>query len=151
MGKSTLINSLTGEHLATRAAREDDQRGRHTTTARSMHALPDGGWLIDTPGMRELQLVDVGHALDDVFGEIATLAERCRFSDCTHTSEPGCAVLAATESGDLDPARLRRYRKLLLEDRHNSESLAERRAWDRSTGRLYKSILAGKRREKGSD
>ena len=151
VGKSTLINSLTGEHLATRAAREDDQRGRHTTTARSMHALPDGGWLIDTPGMRELQLVDVGHALDDVFGEIATLAEHCRFSDCTHTSEPGCAVLAATESGDLDPARLRRYRKLLLEDRHNSESLAERRARDRSTGRLYKSILAGKRREKGSD
>jgi ribosome biogenesis GTPase len=150
VGKSTLINSLTGEHLATHSVREDDQRGRHTTTARSMHPLADGGWLIDTPGMRELQLVDVADALDDVFAEIATLAKGCRFADCTHTAEPGCAVLAAAEDGELDPERLRRYRKLLSEDRRNTESLAERRARDRSTGRLYKSILAEKQREKGS-
>lgn len=148
VGKSTLINALTGEHLATFAAREDDQRGRHTTTARTMHALPDGGWLIDTPGMRELQLVDVAAALDDVFGDITALAETCRFSDCTHDAEPGCAVQEAIAGQRLDADRLRRFRKLLAEDRRNTESLAERRARDRSTGRLYKSILAEKHREK---
>ena len=150
VGKSTLINTLTGEHLATHAVREDDQRGRHTTTSRSMHPLPDGGWLIDTPGMRELQLVDVHDAIEDVFSEITELANSCRFGDCTHTSEPGCAVLAAIEQGELDSDRLRRYQKLLSEDRRNTESLAERRARDRSTGRLYRSILADKEREKSS-
>ncbi len=116
-----------------------------------MHRLVDGGWLIDTPGMRELQLVDVAKALDDVFQEIATLAERCRFADCTHTNEPECAVLAAIDTGHLDAGRLRRYRKLLSEDRRNTESLAERRARDRSTGKYYKSVLADKRREKGNE
>ena len=114
-----------------------------------MHALPDGGWLIDTPGMRELRLVDVGHALDDVFAEIPSLAERCRFADCSHESEPGCAVLAAIENGELDEGRLRRYRKLQAEDRRNTETLAERRSRDRSLGKLYKSILADKQLEKG--
>ena len=115
-----------------------------------MHPLPDGGWLIDTPGMRELQLVDVHDAIEDVFSEITELANSCRFGDCTHTSEPGCAVLAAIEQGELDSDRLRRYQKLLSEDRRNTESLAERRARDRSTGRLYRSILADKEREKSS-
>ena len=150
VGKSTLINTLTGEHLATHSVREDDQRGRHTTTSRSMHPLPDGGWLIDTPGMRELQLVDIHDAIEDVFSEITELASRCRFSDCTHASEPGCAVQAAIDRGELDADRLKRFRKLLSEDRRNTESLAERRARDRSTGRLYKSILADKQREKGN-
>jgi len=149
VGKSTLINTLANTEQETKAVREDDQRGRHTTTGRTMHQLHHGGWLIDTPGMRELQLVDVADALDDVFAEIAELAEQCRFSDCTHVNEPGCAVMAAIDSGDLDCDRLRRYRKLLSEDRRNTESLAERRARDRSTGRLYKSILAGKRNQKG--
>ena len=77
----------------TRAVREDDQRGRHTTTGRSMYRLSHGGWLIDTPGMRELQLVDVGDVLDEVFRDVAELAAQCRFADCSHESEPGCAVL----------------------------------------------------------
>ncbi len=149
VGKSTLVNTLTGEQLATRAVREDDQRGRHTTTSRSMHRLPQGGWLIDTPGMRELQLVDVGDALDDVFSDVAGLAQRCRFADCSHEAEPGCAVQAAIADGALDGERLRRYRKLRSEDRRNTETLAERRSRDRSLGKLYKSILAGKRHEKG--
>lgn len=149
VGKSTLVNTLTGEQLATRAVREDDQRGRHTTTSRSMHRLPQGGWLIDTPGMRELQLVDVGDALDDVFSDVAGLAQRCRFADCSHEAEPGCAVQAAIADGALDGERLRRYRKLRSEDRRNTETLAERRSRDRSLGKLYKSILAGKRYEKG--
>ena len=151
VGKSTLINTLAGVEQQTQGVREDDQRGRHTTTGRTMHQLPDGGWLIDTPGMRELQLVDVGDAIEDVFNDIAQLADACRFSDCTHTTEPDCAVLEAIDSGVLEEKRLRRYRKLLSEDRRNTESLAERRARDRSTGRLYKSIIAGKRRERDTE
>ena len=151
VGKSTLVNTLTGDHLLTREVREDDQRGRHTTTSRSMHRLPGGGWLVDTPGMRELQLVDVGGALDDVFAEVAALAATCRFSDCSHESEPGCAVQSAIEAGTLNADRLRRYRKLLLEDRHNTETLAERRSRDKSFGKMIKSVLAEKQRDKGGN
>lgn len=149
VGKSTLINTLAGSMQETHEVREEDQRGRHTTTGRSMHRLPAGGWLIDTPGMRELQLVDVGEALDDVFAEIAALAKACRFGDCTHDNEPDCAVRAAIESGELDAGRLGRYRKLLSEDRRNSETVAERRSRDKSFGRMYKSILSDMRRRKG--
>ena len=149
VGKSTLVNTLTDDHQAVREVRDDDQRGRHTTTARSMHRLPGGGWLMDTPGMRELQLVNIGDALDDVFAEIAALARRCRFADCAHDTEPGCAVQAAIEAGQLDVERLHRYQKLLAEDRRNSETLAERRARDRDLGKMYRSVLAGKRQEKG--
>nr|MDJ0751756.1 ribosome small subunit-dependent GTPase A [Woeseiaceae bacterium] len=151
VGKSTLVNTLTGAHQDTYAVREDDQRGRHTTTARSMHRLPQGGWLIDTPGMRELQLVDVADALDDVFAEVAALAEQCRFSDCAHQSEPGCAVQAAIGEGSLDADRLRRYRKLLSEDRRNSETLAERRSRDKQFGKMIKSVLSDKSKEKGGN
>ncbi|MGI9249548.1 MAG: ribosome small subunit-dependent GTPase A, partial [Woeseiaceae bacterium] len=146
VGKSTLINTLAGAEIATKAAREDDQRGRHTTTGRSMHRLPHGGWLVDTPGMRELQLVGVGGALDEVFSDIADLAKRCRFADCTHDSEPGCAVQSAIEEGEVDADRLRRFQKLQSEDRRNSETLAERRSRDKSLGKMYKSILSDMRR-----
>ncbi|MCP4299671.1 MAG: ribosome small subunit-dependent GTPase A [Gammaproteobacteria bacterium] len=149
VGKSTLINTLAGAELATRSAREDDQRGRHTTTGRSMHRLPDGGWLIDTPGMRELQLVDVGGALDEVFSDIADLARRCRFADCTHEAEPGCEVQLAIENGELEADRLRRYQKLQSEDRRNTETLAERRSRDKNLGKMYKSIQSDMRRHKG--
>ncbi len=149
VGKSTLTNTLTGEHLHTRAAREDDQRGRHTTTSRSMHQLPHGGWLIDTPGMRELQLVDVGNALGDVFSEVIALAARCRFSDCSHETEPGCAVQLAIDEGRLDAERLRRYRKLQAEDRRNSESVAERRSRDKGFGKMVRAVMAEKQQEKG--
>jgi ribosome biogenesis GTPase len=149
VGKTTLINTLTGSSEDTREVREDDQRGRHTTTSRSMHRLPQGGWLVDTPGMRELRLVDSGNALDDVFAEITALAADCRFSDCRHEAEPGCAVQAAIETGLLDRQRLKRFGKLQAEDRRNSETVAERRARDRNLGQLYKSILSGKQRLKG--
>jgi len=149
VGKSTLINTLTGAVQDTHEIREDDQRGRHTTTGRSMHRLPQGGWLIDTPGMRELQLVDVGDALDDVFSDITEFAEQCRFSDCSHEAEPDCAVQAAINEGDLEAGRLKRFRKLQAEDRRNTETIAERRARDRSLGQMYKSILSGKQQLKG--
>ncbi len=148
VGKSTLINSLSGAAQQTSAAREDDQRGRHTTTQRSMHALPDGGWLIDTPGMRELQLVDMGDALDDVFADIAALAEHCRFQDCEHNAEPGCKVQEAIANEELDADRLRRYKKLQAEDRRNSESMAVRRSRDKQLGKLYKTIQSETRHRK---
>jgi ribosome biogenesis GTPase len=151
VGKSTLINTLTGACQHTRDVRENDQRGRHTTTSRSMHGLPQGGWLVDTPGMRELRLVNAGDAIDDVFSEITALAADCRFSDCCHETEPGCAVRAAIGAGALDQRRLDRFRKLQVEDRRNSETVAERRARDRNLGQLYKSILSGKQRLKGGN
>ena len=149
VGKSTIINTLSGSEQDTSAAREDDQRGRHTTTSRSMHSLPDGGWLIDTPGMRELQLVDVGDALDDVFSDVAAFAGKCRFTDCVHESEPGCAVQEAITNHTLDPERLRRYRKLQLEDRRNTESIAERRSRGKHFGKLIKSVLVEKKKHPG--
>lgn len=148
VGKSTLINTLAGTRQETKAVRQDDQRGRHTTTRRSMHRLPQGGWLIDTPGMRELQLVDVAEALDQVFGDIARFAAHCRFADCAHDTEPACAVQAAIESGELDADRLRRFRKLKSEDRRNSESLAERRSRDKHFGKMIKSILSDKQKRR---
>jgi len=150
VGKSTLVNTLTGAQLDTSGVREDDQRGRHTTTGRSMHRLPGGGWLIDTPGMRELQLYNVADALEDVFSEITELASDCRFSDCAHVSEPGCKVLEAIDRGALDAARLKRFHKLLSEDRHNTASIEERRARDKQFGKLVKSVTAEKRREKSN-
>lgn len=145
VGKSTLINTLTGAGQDTYSVRDDDQRGRHTTTGRSMHRMPAGGWLIDTPGMRELQLVDVADAIDDVFAEVTDLASHCRFSDCSHESEPGCAVQAAVKQEKLDPERLRRYRKLQAEDLRNTQTLAERRSKDRSLSKMYKTVQGGKR------
>ncbi len=149
VGKSTLINTLTAASQATRSARSGDDRGRHTTTSRSMHALPSGGWLIDTPGMRELRLVESRDGIESVFGEIDDLARSCRFADCEHAGEPGCAVTAAIESGTLDARRLDSYRKLLAEDRRHSESLAARHARERAQGKLYKAIQARQRRAKG--
>lgn len=150
VGKSTLVNTLTGaETLATAAIREDDARGRHTTTGRAMHRLPAGGWLLDTPGMRELQLVDVADGIDAVFDDIAALAQHCRFKDCQHEGEPGCAVQAAIADGRLDPDRLRRYRKLLAEDRFNTESLAERRARGKAFNKRARGAMAAKNHRQG--
>jgi len=148
VGKSTIINTLSGSKQTTSGVRDDDQRGRHTTTSRSMHKLEDGGWLIDTPGMRELQLVDVARGLDDVFSDVAELAAQCRFVDCRHDSEPGCAIQAAIDAGTLDAGRLRRYRKLQSEDRRNTETTAERRSRDKHLGKFYKSVLSEKQNRK---
>jgi ribosome biogenesis GTPase len=144
VGKSTLVNTLTGATLATAGIREDDARGRHTTTGRSLHRLASGGWLLDTPGMRELQLADATEGIADVFADIVDLARACRFSDYRHGQEPGCAVLAAIDAGALDAARLARFNKLAREDRRNSEPLHERRARDRAFGKMTKAIMKAK-------
>ena len=150
VGKSTLINTLLGRHAQkTHSIRVDDDKGRHTTTGRSLHILPSGGLLLDTPGMRELQLADCEHGIEDTFAEISQLAARCRFSDCRHESEPGCAVHAAIEAGELDKRRLENYRKLMREQAMNSATLAEKRARDRDLGRYYRSVLSESKRLKG--
>lgn len=152
VGKSTLISTLTGTALGTQDTLADD-RGRHTTTGRSLHRLPVGGWLLDTPGMRELQLTDAKARLDELFADIQALALDCRFADCRHESEPGCAVRAAVEAGTLDPDRLRRQRKLAAEEARNNEGRTERLerlARERMFGKMVKKIMQDKRRRQDS-
>jgi ribosome biogenesis GTPase / thiamine phosphate phosphatase len=114
VGKSTIVNALTGEELlATQEVREDDHRGRHTTTHRELILLPTGGVILDTPGIRELQLWDAD--LEQTFGDVEEIARRCRFSDCNHDREPGCAIRDALADGSLSPERWHSYVKLQRE------------------------------------
>ncbi|QBY02271.1 ribosome small subunit-dependent GTPase A [Rhodophyticola sp. CCM32] len=145
VGKSTLANALTGGDAATRGIREDDAKGRHTTTARGLDRTVFGGWLIDTPGMRALRLTDAAEGIETVFSDLGALALDCRFSDCSHETEPGCAIQAAIAAGDIDPDRLDRWRKLAREDARNSRSLHEARSHDRALGKMYRSAQKGKR------
>ncbi len=116
-GKSTLANALLGEDVMdVQATRDVDGKGRHTTTTRNLLVLPGGGVLIDTPGLRGVGLWDAQTGVGQVFAEIEELAGRCRFHDCAHTAEPGCAVLAALDSGELPERRLDSYRKLMREN-----------------------------------
>lgn len=138
VGKSTLVNRLAGEErLKTMAIRESDGRGRHTSTFRKLLLLPQGGIIIDTPGMREIQLWAGEETLAETFEDIAALAERCRFRDCTHEQEPGCAVRLAVEEGAISPARMESYRKLrrevrFLATRQDMRAMIEERArWKR--------------------
>jgi ribosome biogenesis GTPase len=121
VGKSTLVNTLVGkgwrQPQQTGSVREGDAKGRHTTTSRSLHAMTGGGWVIDTPGVRSLHLKDVGEGLDILFAEITELAPQCKFRNCSHDHEPGCAVRTAVTAGRLDPDRLDRWRKLQAESR----------------------------------
>jgi ribosome biogenesis GTPase / thiamine phosphate phosphatase len=115
VGKSTLINRLRGEDVQAVGDVRNDGRGRHTTTTRELVRLPGGGLLLDTPGIRELQLWDVGEGFDATFGDVESLVEQCRFSDCAHNGEPGCAVQAALTDGTLERERYSGYRKLQRE------------------------------------
>jgi ribosome biogenesis GTPase len=140
VGKSTLANALTGGNQAVGDIREDDAKGRHTTTARNLIAIPMGGWLIDTPGVRELQLTDVGIGIDILFQDLSDLAGNCRFRDCKHLSEPDCAVRTAIASGQISAGRLERWRKLLSEDAGNSAEMAK--SATRAAGRYTKKSTA---------
>lgn len=137
VGKSTLVNSLRGsESILTQAIRKGDDTGRHTTTVREMHRLEGGGWLLDTPGMRELQLTDAESGIAEIFDDFVEMAQHCRFSNCTHEVEPGCAVRAAVVDGGLSSARLDRWRRLAGEEIYNRASMTERRALDRIATRV---------------
>ncbi|MCF7701473.1 ribosome small subunit-dependent GTPase A [Loktanella sp. M215] len=138
VGKTTLANALTGRTDETQDIREDDARGRHTTTRRSLHALPTGGWLIDTPGMRGLAVADVTAGIDATFPEISALTDACRFRDCLHEGEPGCAVQAAVDAGLIDAARVARYRKLRAEDAQSTENTAATHARKRRAAKSGK-------------
>jgi len=135
VGKTTLINRLRGSSLPTQPVRSSDARGQHTTTRRELLFLPSGAMVIDTPGMRELQLWDGDEGVQITFDEIETVARDCRFRDCQHQDEPGCAVRAAVEAGDLAPARLASLHKLQRElawlDRRQDQAaaLAEKKRW----------------------
>jgi ribosome biogenesis GTPase len=154
VGKSTLINRLLGrDRQRTGAVRGSDDRGRHVTTRRELLQLPEGGMVIDTPGLREVGLLANEEAVLGVFPEIASLAEQCRFHDCSHTEEPGCAVRKAVEKGDLDADRLEGYHRLVREQasaaRRNSEH--ERRAHERATVGHYRKTLQAALRFKGHE
>jgi ribosome biogenesis GTPase / thiamine phosphate phosphatase len=133
VGKSTLVNTLRGSNtIATQAVRESDGKGLHTTTVRKMHRLgfgPEGGgWLVDTPGMRELQMSDVTSGVAEVFDDIVATTLECRFTNCSHADEPECAIRAAVAQGALEPSRLERWRKLTNENVVNTGNAALRRA-----------------------
>ncbi|WP_454884841.1 ribosome small subunit-dependent GTPase A [Sphingomonas oryzagri] len=132
VGKSTLVNTLKGsDSIATQSVREDDGKGRHTTTVREMHRMAGGadggGWLVDTPGMRELQMSDVAAGVTEVFDDVTAVALGCRFANCTHAEEPGCAINAAIAEGDIDSARFERWRKLAQENAETSGASSARR------------------------
>lgn len=150
VGKTTLRNALTGQEAATQTIREDDAHGRHTTTSRAMVRTTLGGWLIDTPGMRALRLSGVSEGISVVFDDLEELATQCRFNDCAHDTEPGCAIQAAIADGSLDPARLKRWRKLVTEEERNSETVAQARARDKGFGKMVKGAMAEKRGRRGN-
>ena len=123
VGKTTIANALTGGAAAVQDVRDDDAKGRHTTTGRYLVAMAGGGWLIDTPGMREVQLTDAGEGIGVLFDDLTALALTCKFRNCKHEVEPGCAIQTAIKAGAVEPIRLHRWLKLRGEDVANSATL----------------------------
>jgi ribosome biogenesis GTPase len=154
VGKSTLVNALVGEErMTTDAIREGDDKGRHTTSHRELFALAQGGLILDTPGIREVGLVDADEGLSAVFDDIERLAQDCRFNDCGHSNEPGCAVRAALESGALDPVRWAHFQKL-GQELAAADKKGDRMAADAERRRLVglqKAYRAAKRDSRGGD
>lgn len=155
VGKSTLVNRLVGEELqATKAVRETDDKGRHTTVARELVLVPGGGVLIDTPGMRALALWDAEDGMAAAFPDIEALAVRCRFRDCTHDAEPGCAVIAAVAEGALPERRLASYRRLSdelveLSRRQDERARREKKREGKVIGRAIKDFYRTEPKRKG--
>jgi ribosome biogenesis GTPase len=149
-GKSTLLNRLTGgEAASTGGVRADDDKGRHTTTGRQLYRLPSGAMFIDTPGLREIGLTGDQDALDDVFDDITSYADGCAFSDCSHMHEPGCAVLAAVESGDISEERYKSYIKLTLENESyliRANDPQKKKRQDKILSKMVKSVTKQKKR-----
>jgi len=151
VGKSTLVNHLAGSTpMATQHVRERDGRGQHTTTHRQLFVLPQGGIVIDTPGLRELSLWARASALEQTFADVEALARACRFGDCTHQHEPGCAVLEAVTEGTIDPQRVESYLSLHREVELTRAQMPthQRRRAERKQGKMYREIQAQKRRRR---
>jgi ribosome biogenesis GTPase len=140
VGKTTLINQLLGHDALKTSTVSDTGEGRHTTVRRQLIFLEQGAMLIDTPGMRELGIIDAEEGIEESFEDIQELALHCRFADCRHISEPGCAVLTAIENGTLDAKHYRNYLKLRSESEFNEKSYAEKRKKDKTFGRLIQSV-----------
>ena len=142
VGKTTLVNHLLGrEVFDTAPVRAKDGRGRHTTARRELTVLDNGALLVDTPGMRELGLIAVGASIDDGFSDIHDLSQSCRFRDCTHTTEVGCSILTAVQSGTVSEQRYRSYLKLMKESAFHQMSYETRRKKDRQFGRMIKKAM----------
>jgi ribosome biogenesis GTPase len=147
VGKTSLLNSMIGnEQFETRAVREKDSKGKHTTTRRELIQLDNGALLIDTPGMRELGSLSVDAGLDETFSEIVELARHCKFNDCSHAGESGCAVLAAIAEGELSEKRFKNYRKIKNESAFHDMSYADRKKKDKAFGKMIKSAVNHKKR-----
>lgn len=137
VGKSSLVNALAGkEVMAVSEIREYDSRGRHTTTHRQLLLLPTGAMVIDTPGMRELGMWDAGEGIADAFADVEKFLGKCRFSDCKHEKEPGCAIRAAIEAGELDFQRWESYQKLKEEAVDKAEMLRRKNEWHKSVAKF---------------
>jgi ribosome biogenesis GTPase len=143
VGKTTLVNHLVGQELReTRSVRAQDGRGRHTTTRRQLIVLDQGAMLIDTPGMRELGNIGANKGLEESFSDIVELSKKCRFKNCTHTREAGCALLAAVENGELSAERYQSYLKLAHESDYYEMSYVEKRQKDKNFGKFVKSVMS---------
>ncbi len=149
VGKSSIINQLLQKNQQlTAAISETTQKGKHTTTRRELMLMPNGGVLIDTPGMRELGVVADRGGLDQAFEQIAALAQSCKFKNCSHEVEPGCAVREAVENGSLDKAIWYNYQKLKKESQRFQQSVVEKRKNDRAFGKVYKEVIQFKKKNK---
>ena len=148
VGKTTLLNHLIGRDLLeTKTVRAQDGKGRHTTSRRQLIILDQGSMLIDTPGMRELGSIGVNSGIEESFADIAELSSGCRFANCTHTSEAGCALLEAIENGEVTQERYNSYFKLLAESRHYQMSYIEKRKKDKNFGQMIKSVMKHHRKK----
>ncbi len=146
-GKSSIVNAMLGTEAAeTGEVREGDMKGRHTTTSRQIHIVPTGGCIVDSPGIRQIGAIGNPAAVDALFDDITDLAQDCRFTDCSHTSEPGCAILAAVESGAVDPLRYQRWRDLVVESEETQQRAEEREK--RSTARAQSRQSKGRKRRR---
>jgi len=146
VGKSTLLNKIMNKEIfKTQEIREKDGRGKHTTSRRELVMLDNGAMIIDTPGMRELGVMGIDEGLDDTFKEITSLADKCRFKDCTHTVEEGCAVLKALQDGTILPERYQNYKKMYKESLFYEMSYVERRQKDKKFGKFLHTYMKQKK------
>lgn len=147
VGKTTLLNSILGdEQFETKSVSKVQSKGRHTTTSRQLVRLESGAMIIDTPGMRELGSMLVDDGLDETFSEILSLSRKCKFSNCSHSGEKGCAIQAAIEAGELSEQRYQNYLKMKRESAFNEMSYADKRKKDKSFGKMVRSTIKNKQR-----